>query len=111
MSADRERLVEAAFQAVRDLIYVGATVHSGDHDRKLIAAEARQSIAGTQLTLHALRCFLQVEISHLVPESVIDLLEFIEVDKDEAEDAGRLGGAFESSRPDAFPWRSGWACR
>ena len=92
---DCERLVETAFQAARNLLDFGASAHCGDHSRELVAAQARQSIAGTQLVLHALRRFLQVEIAHLVAEPVIDLLEVVEVDEDESEDAGGLAGAFD----------------
>ena len=82
-----EGTVEAVLEAVRDLVYVRAIVHRSHDDRELIAAQTRQSVTRPQLTLHAQGCFLQVHVAHLVAVLVIDLLELIEVDEDEAEDA------------------------
>ena len=42
-------LVEAVFQPLRDLFYFGPESDSGDNDCKLIAAEARQRIAGSAI--------------------------------------------------------------
>ena len=66
MPAHREGIVEAVLQPVRDFMDVGAIVHCADNHRELIAAEARQSVAGPQLMLHARGRFLQVQVAHLV---------------------------------------------
>ena len=92
MPTHREGIVETVLDAVRDYVDVGAAVDCFDNHRKLIAAEACQSVARPQLMLHAPGGFLQVHVAHLVAELVVDLLEPIEVDEDEAEDTGRAAG-------------------
>ena len=54
-----------------------------------------------ELRLHAQGRFLQVQVACLVPKPVIHLLELVEVDEDEAEDAGGLAG-FGNHRAEVF---------
>jgi|SRR5580698_11100927 len=59
MFADRERLVETALEAKRNLQHVGAIMRGRNNGRELIAAETRENVAWPQLTLHAPSCLLQ----------------------------------------------------
>jgi len=87
---EKKRIVEAVFQSPDDLIDAGAVAHRRQQHGKLIAAQPRQQVAGAQLPLQPQRHFLQIQISKVMAVKVIDLLELVQVDVDQPEDAGIL---------------------
>ncbi|HEV2579328.1 MAG TPA: hypothetical protein VGT44_00630, partial [Ktedonobacteraceae bacterium] len=67
--------VETALEALRNFFDSGSAPRNRYQGRKLVAAEAREHIAGPELPLHAHGNFLQVEVADVMAVEVIDLLE------------------------------------
>ena len=80
--------VEAAFQPLGNLLHSRAVAHLRKQDGELIAAQPRQQVVGAKLPLHAPSHLLQVEISDVMTVDVVHLLELIQIDVDQPEDAG-----------------------
>ena len=93
MAVQLEGLVEAAFEANGDLVGIGPTADDGDEDDELVAADTGENIIAAELEFHAMRHFLQVEVTDAMAVAVIDQLEAIEIEIDEAEEAFVAGGA------------------
>ena len=82
--------VKTALQPMTDLFNLSPVPHLGQKHGKLVATKPGQDIEGTQLVLHPGRYFLEIQITDLVPVEVVHLLEVVEVDVNQSEDAGPL---------------------
>ena len=75
---DGERLLHGRNQLARGELGAGLS-DAGQHDRELVAAEARDGIRFAQLELQPVPDFAQHGIAHQMPHRVVDLLEPVEV--------------------------------
>ena len=92
MAFDEEWFVKAVLDALGDFFDVGAGMYLRNEGCELIASEAGKHIDGTELALHPGGDFLKIEISNEMAAEVVDLLELIEIDIDEAEDGCVIAG-------------------
>ena len=92
------------FQALGDLLDIGAIAHRGEQRDKFIAAQPRQQVLGTKLQFHAPRHLLQIEIADVMTVEIVHLLEFIKINVDQSEDA-RVQARFLNLGVDAFTQR------
>lgn len=93
MAVQLEGLVETALEANGNLVGISPAAEDGDEHDELVAANPGENIIAAQLEFHAMRHFLQVEVTDAMAVAVIDLLEAIEIEIDEAEDAFVAGGS------------------
>src|SRR5579862_102012 len=84
IALEAEGGVEASLEALRNLFDIGPAAHDRNNGRELVAAEPAQDIACAQLALHAQRNFLKIKIADVVAVEVVDQLEVVEIDVDEA---------------------------
>ena len=90
MTICEERFSEAALKALGYFRDFGAASDSGEQHDKFVATDARQQVVGAQLPRHALGGFLKVDVADVVTKQVVDPLELVEVDVDQAKDGGVL---------------------
>ncbi len=79
---------EAVDQPLRDASHDAAAGGRQDQ-QELVAAEARQHIAGPQHIAQAAGRLLQHPVADIVAEAVVDLLEAVEVEIKQGEGLGR----------------------
>jgi hypothetical protein len=83
-AGDPSRLPERSQQPLRDGDRM-RLVRAVDQDGKLVAAEARQGVAGPELGVEPLRDDLEQLVPGVVAQAVVDLLEPVEVDQQDGE--------------------------
>jgi len=66
-----------------------------DQRGEFVAAQPGQHIAAQQLAAHAQGNLLEVKVSRMVAEHIIDRLELVEVDIDQSEDSSGLARNFD----------------
>ena len=83
--AHRERPSQLAHDLLGDDENVVRRVDVGEQHSELVAALARQRVAGTQATTDALGEFLQQDVAFLMAVGVVDQLEAIDVEEHDAD--------------------------
>ncbi|MCY1425710.1 hypothetical protein D9M71_415050 [compost metagenome] len=81
MLAGGERCFEAAQQFVGDAPGVFGTVQAGQQDDEFVAAQAGHGVDVAQLLAQAMGDALEQQVAHWVAETVVDVLEAVEVDE------------------------------
>ena len=76
------------FEPLCNVFNICPIAHNRDQYGKLAPANARQSIHRAQLAFHPRGHFLEVVVPDLVPIEIVNLLELVEIDVNQAEDAG-----------------------
>ena len=79
--AQVQRLVQGVEHALGDRLGIAAAGQVGEQHDELVAAEARQVVAGAQALLQAPADLHQHAVAGLVAEAVVDQLEAVEVDE------------------------------
>jgi hypothetical protein len=90
VALDRKRPVEAMFDAMDNFLSLRAVANDRDEDSEFVTPDSGESVVRTKLALHSEGHLLKIEVSDLVTVNVVDLLETIQVNVDQAEDAGIL---------------------
>src|SRR6266567_1730458 len=88
MTVDGEGIIERAFQAHGDFGDFGTIAHARNQHCEFVSAEACEHISRAKLVGHTERYLLQVDVSDLMAVAIVDLLEPIQVDINQAECAG-----------------------
>ncbi len=95
-AVDRERLGEGGGDAIGDrqrLVFVGEAI---DQDPELVAAEAGDDVSRAQVGAQARRHGAQQGVAGVMAEAVVDQLEVVEVEEEDADRRARDRGFAES---------------
>ncbi len=93
---DGKRIGEVGENASRHGLHLQRAT-AGKHDQEFIAADPGNFVAWTQSGTDAICHFLEDRISHRMAERVIDVLESIEIDRDQCDVISRFVGSRELS--------------
>ena len=81
---DVKKVFETATDSVRNLLHIGAASRIGNQGHKLIAANPREDIHRTELSLHSQSDLLQIFVPDFVAVPIVDALEVVQVTDDQA---------------------------
>ena len=95
---DRDRIGERLEDAARGRRRVGRVVDLLDQDGELVAAEARDRVGRAQAGLEAGRDRLEELVAGPVAERVVDRLEVVDVDEEDADRVAASRGAADCER-------------